>query len=177
MSSAKGLPSCHSLYIILSDHMSTYLRYYSSLSGCHAVLSILSKGVYKHSSVERITTGSLYINSTCWYALCLIPLLLSFGRVRALTPPKLGGVMWIPCLQKNTPMENVEAHFVFQTSFLEAMLGELGRLSCLEPRHGSFSSTFRRRILCGGYIAERIPATGLWKAPMDGPSTRVQREQ
>ena len=35
------------------------------------------------------------------------------------------------------------------------MLGELGRLKCLETRHGSFS-TFRRRILRGGYIAQRI---------------------
>ena len=36
------------------------------------------------------------------------------------------------------------------------MLGELGRLSCLDTRHGSSSSTFRRRILRGGYIAWRI---------------------
>ena len=35
---------------------------------------------------------------------------------------------------------------------LEAMLGELGRMSCLETRRGAFSSTFRRRILRGGYI-------------------------
>ena len=67
--SAKGLPSCHSLYTILSDpvsgYVSTYPRYYSSLS-CHAVLSI------------RIATESLNINYTCWYTLSLIPLLLSF---------------------------------------------------------------------------------------------------
>ena len=43
------------------------------------------------------------------------------------------------------PRENVKTSSVFQTSFLEAMLGELGRLSCLEPRDGSLSSTFRRR--------------------------------
>ena len=79
--------------------------------------------------------------------LSLIPLLPSFGGVRALTPPK-PGVMWIPCPRTNTPRKNVETPSVFQTSFLEAMLGELGRLSYLEPRHGSFSSTFRRRILC-----------------------------
>ena len=96
MSSAKGLlPSCHSFYTILSDpvygYVSTYLRYYSSLSVCHSVLSILSKGVCKHPSVNRIATGSLYLNYTCWYTLSLIPLLLSFGGVRALTPPKLGG--------------------------------------------------------------------------------------
>ena len=83
----------------------------------------------------------------------LIPLLLSFGGVRALVPPKLGGVMWIPCLQTNTPRENVETPSAVQTLFLEAMLGDLRRLSCLEPRHGSFTSTFRRRILCGGNIA------------------------
>ena len=55
----------------------------------------------------------------------------------------------------NTPRENVETPSAFQTSFLEAMLGELGRLSCLETRHGAFS-TFRRQILRGGYIAWRI---------------------
>ena len=60
--------------------------------------------------------------------------------------------LWIPCPRTNTPRENVETPSVFQTSFLETMLGELGRLSCLEPRHGPFS-TFRQRILCGGYIA------------------------
>ena len=36
------------------------------------------------------------------------------------------------------------------------MLGELGRLPCLETRHGSFPSTFRRRIVRGGYIAWKI---------------------
>ena len=66
---------------------------------------------------------------------------------------KTGGVMWIPCLQTNTPRENVETPSAVQTLFLEAMLGDLRRLSCLEPRHGSFTSTFRRRILCGGNIA------------------------
>ena len=34
---------------------------------------------------------------------------------------------------QNAYRENVETPSVFQTSFLEAMLGELGRLSCLEP--------------------------------------------
>ena len=95
MSPVKGLFSCHSLYTILSDpvsgYVSTYPRYSNSLSVCHAGLSISSKEVYKHSSVKRIATGSLYINLTCWYTLSLIPLLLSSGGVRALTPPKLGG--------------------------------------------------------------------------------------
>ena len=50
------------------------------------------------------------------------------------------GVMWIPYPWTNTPRENVETRYTFQTSFLEAMLGELGRLSCLETRHGAFST-------------------------------------
>ena len=37
--------------------------------------------------------------------------------------------MWIPCPRTNTPRENVETPSVFQTSFLEAILGELGGLS------------------------------------------------
>ena len=41
------------------------------------------------------------------------------------------------------------------------MLGELGKLSCLETRYGAFSSTFRRRILRGGYIAWRIRSRSL----------------
>ena len=40
--------------------------------------------------------------------------------------------VWIPCSRINTPRENIETPSTFQTSFLEAMLGELGRLSCLE---------------------------------------------
>ena len=48
---------------------------------------------------------------------------------------------------------------------LEAMLGELGRMSCLETRRGAFSSTFRRRILRGGYIAWRILRSGTLERP------------
>ena len=75
------------------------------------------------------------------------------------------GVMSITCPRTDTPTENIETPSVFQTSFLEAMLGELGRLSCLETRHGSFSSTFRRRILRGGYIAWRIIRGGTSESP------------
>ena len=75
------------------------------------------------------------------------------------------GVMWILCSRTNTPGENVETSSAFQTSFLEAKLGELGRLSCLVTRHGSFSSTFRRRILRGGYIAGRILRGGTLESP------------
>ena len=73
--------------------------------------------------------------------------------------------MWIPCPRTNTPRENVEIPLVFQTLFLEAMLGELGRLSCLDTRHGSFSSTFRRWILRGGYIAWRSLRAGTLESP------------
>ena len=73
--------------------------------------------------------------------------------------------VWIPCPRTNTPTENVETPSVFQTSFLEAMLGELGRISCLDSRHGSFSSIFRRRILRGGYIAWRILRGGTLESP------------
>ena len=72
--------------------------------------------------------------------------------------------VWIPCSRTNTPRENVETPSAFQTSFLEAMLGVLGRLSCLETCHGAFS-TFRRRILRGGYIAWRILRSGTLEGP------------
>ena len=75
------------------------------------------------------------------------------------------GVVWIPCPRPNTPRENVETPSAFQTLFLEAMLGELERLSCLETRHGAFSSTFRWRILRGGYIAWWILRTGTLEGP------------
>ena len=75
-------------------------------------------------------------------------------------------LVWIPCPRTNTPRENVETPSAFQTSFLEAMLGELGRLSCLETRHGSFS-TLRRRILRGGYIAWRILRGGTLESPAE----------
>ena len=65
----------------------------------------------------------------------------------------------------HTHGESVEIPSIFQTSFLESMLGELGRLSCLETRHGPFSSTFRRRILRGGYVAWRIIPGGNLESP------------
>ena len=74
-------------------------------------------------------------------------------------------IMWISCPRTNTPTENVETPSAFRTSFLEAMLGELGRLYCLETRHGAFSSTFRRRILRGGYIAWRTLRMGTLEGP------------
>ena len=61
--------------------------------------------------------------------------------------------------------ENVETPSAFQPSFLEAMLGELGRLPCLAARHGSSSSTFRRRIPRGGYIAWRILRSETLESP------------
>ena len=72
-------------------------------------------------------------------------------------------LLWIR-FRTNTPRENIETPSVFQTSFLEAMLGELGRLSCLETRHGAFS-TFHRRILRGGYMAWRILRSGTLEGP------------
>ena len=40
------------------------------------------------------------------------------------------GLMWIPFPDQHASGKNVETPSVFQTSFLEAMLGELGKLSC-----------------------------------------------
>ena len=85
-------------------------------------------------------------------------------------------IMWIPCSRTNTPRENVETPSVFQTWFLETMLGELGRLSCLETRHGAFSSTVRRRILAANISPGGFSAARLWKAPRDGRLTRAPRE-
>ena len=44
--------------VLISTHISTVLQQSARLSCCH----ILSKGVYKHSSVKRIATASLYVN-------------------------------------------------------------------------------------------------------------------
>ena len=57
----------------------------------------------------------------------------------------------MPCPRTNTPGENVETPSVFQPLFLEAMLGELGRLSCLEPRHGPFSTSSAADISPSGF--------------------------
>ena len=84
--------------------------------------------------------------------------------------------MWIPCPPTNKPSENVETSSTFQTSFLEEMLGELGRLSCLElatersPHSADGSSA--AGISPGGFSA-----AGLWKAQLDAPLTRVPRER
>ena len=64
------------------------------------------------------------------------------------------GVMWILCPQTNTPRENVETPYTFQTSFLEAMLGALGRLSCPRLSRNSprsllhIAQTDRPRRIC-----------------------------
>ena len=75
--------------------------------------------------------------------------------------------MWITCPRTNTPRENVETPSTFQTSFPEGLLGEHGRLSCLE--HATEPSPPRS---ADGSSAADIPpsgfsAAGLWKAPLD----------
>ena len=81
------------------------------------------------------------------------------------------------CPGTNTPTEVVETPSTFQTSFLETMLGDLGRLSCLEfatepsPPHSADGFSVAA-ISPGGFSAAR-----LWKAPLDGPLSRVPREQ
>ena len=62
-------------------------------------------------------------------------------------------------------------------SFLDIVLGDLRRLTCLElavkpsPPHSADGSS-AAAIQPGGFSAE-----GLRKAPLDGPMTRVPREQ
>ena len=75
--------------------------------------------------------------------------------------------MWIPCPRTNTPRENVETPSTFQTSFLEGLLGEHGRLSFLE--HATEPSP--PRSADGSSAADTPPngfsAAGLWKVPLD----------
>ena len=46
---------------VMSGYVSTYLWYNSSLSFCHVVLPILSKGVYEHPSVRVVYDGPLML--------------------------------------------------------------------------------------------------------------------
>ena len=77
----------------------------------------------------------------------------------------------------NTRTEMVETPSTFQSSFLETMLGYLGRLSCLElatepsPPHSADGSS-ATAISLGGFSA-----AGLWKAQLDGPLIGVPRER
>ena len=77
--------------------------------------------------------------------------------------------MWIPCPRTNTPRENVETPSTFQTSFPEGLLGEHGRLSCLE--HATEPSP--PRFADGSSAADTPPsgfsAAGFWKAPLNCP--------
>ena len=127
--------SCVRIYI----YISTVLQQSVCLV---MLLSILSKGVYKHSSVKRIATESLNINYTCWYTLFLIPLLLSFwwsASSNTTKTPKLGGDM-----DTMSPDQHVWGKCGNPSCQLTlGELGKLGRLSCLEPRHGLFSYTCR----------------------------------
>ena len=69
---------------------------------------------------------------TWYYVLCLdVRVLFLLGNIVTQII-----FIWIPCPRTNTPRENVESASVLQTFFLETRLGELGRLSHLEPRHG-----------------------------------------
>ena len=74
----------------MSVLLSTCLRYYSSLSVCHAVLSILSKGVYKLPSVSE---SPLEVCIATRRVVTLVDgsVTIEFGGVRALSPLKLGG--------------------------------------------------------------------------------------
>ena len=76
----------------------------------------------------------------------------------------------------NTPTHIVETPASFQTPLLEAVLGDLGRLPCLElatePSPHSADGSSAAAIQPGGFSA-----AGLRKAPMDGPLARVPREQ
>ena len=102
---------------------------------------------------ERYVPYFEYIRVLCFGDRCCCCTALIFGW-RNKSPEDKRATKWYKTIglkRTNTPMENVETPSAFQTSFLEAMLGELGTLSCLVTRHGSFTSTFRRRILRGGY--------------------------
>ena len=74
--------------------------------------------------------------------------------------------MWIPCPRTNTPRENVETPST-QTSFLEGLLGEHGRLSCL--KHATEPSP--PRSADGSSATDTPPSgfseAGLWKVPLD----------
>ena len=80
----------------------------------------------------------------------------------------------VPGTNKPTPI--VETPATFPTLFLENMLGDFGRLSCLElatePSPHSADGSSATAIPPGGFSA-----AGLGKAPLDGPLTRVPREQ
>ena len=55
----------------------------------------------------------------------------------------------------------------FQTSFLETMLGGLGRLSCLEVATESSPSHFADGSSAAPISPGEFSASGLWKAPLD----------
>ena len=73
----------------------------------------------------------------------------------------------------NMPTQIVETPATFQIPFLKTMLGDLGRLSCLElatePSPHSADGSSAAAIQPGGFSA-----AGLRKAPLDGPLTRVR---
>ena len=87
--------------------------------------------------------------------------------------------MWMPCPRTNTPIENIKTPSVFQTSFLEAYCRPGNSGDCHvwklatdpSPPHSADGSS-AADISPGGFSA-----AGLWKAPLEGPLTRVPRER
>ena len=79
-------------------------------------------------------------------------------------------------LGTNTPTHIVKTPAFFQTPLLKAVLGDLGRLSCLalatESSPHSADRSSAAVLQPGGFSA-----AGLKKASLDGPLTRAPREQ
>ena len=92
----------------------------------------------------------------------LVPLLLSFGGVRAPSPPKLGGDV-------DTMSPDQHAQGKCRNPFYLPVSGSRARgtrqIVMSRTRHGALFSTFRRRILRGGYIAWRILRSGTLEGP------------
>ena len=172
----EGLPSCHSFYVFLSDPMSGYLStclwYDSRLYVCRFLSCQIecSKLQALSESPQEVYMSTIRV----------VILWLWFHCFRVLVECELyhhqnwGVMCHVP--GTNTPIHIRETPATFQTSFLETILGDLVRLSCLElatePSPHSADGSFPAATQPGGFSAARLR-----KAPLDGPLAWMPREQ
>ena len=165
MSSAKGIPfvtrfilPCPILCLEMCPHI------YGTTAVCLSVMLSCLSCQKECTNIKALSEPPLEVcistrRVTFCYPLSLVPLLLSFGGVRALSPPNLGGDVDTMCPEATRVLKYRNPSYL-----PESVSGNHARGSreivMSATRHGAFCSTLRRRILRGGYTARRILRSG-----------------
>ena len=176
--SAKELPPCHSLYTILSDPMSgyvfTYQRYYSSLSVMLSCLSCQKESTNIQASSEsplEVCILTRRVVALCPWFHCfwvLVKFELYHHQTREWCGYHVPGPTRLGKMSK--PLLHSRLRFCKPCSGNSGdyHVWKLATDPSLHSADGSFAADISR---------VGFSAAGLWKAPLDGPLTRVLRER